>query len=114
MTSSRYLTVVVVGPLLHHRGCAAVLLQIGWPSTAEMPLGEVALIEQRVAAGAQVFIGTQLSMFTDMILMDRAVLGKARQSSMLFEAAGDQSWERVRLESSDGVLKDKGYDPLTD
>ena len=82
------------------------------PASADPTPGETALVEQQVAAGAAAFIGTQLSMFSDMILMGRAVAGMHKQTSMLFEGTGDHSWERDRTDSSDGVLRERGYDPV--
>jgi len=82
---------------------------VGDPRGETLHLGEAALIEQVLCAEAEFFIGTQTSMFTDIILQERAVGGKSPAVSALFEAEGDQGYDLKRRPNSDGLLRDRGY-----
>jgi len=82
----------------------------GTNQDGEFHMGEFALIEQIIAAEADYFIGTQSSMFTDLVLQERAIHGRDVSISALFEAEGDVGYERKRAPGSDGVLRHRGYD----
>lgn len=76
----------------------------------ELHMGELALVEQIVAAGAEYFIGTQSSMFSDLVLQERAVHGSRKETSGLFEAEGDVGYDRPRRANTDGLLRERGYE----
>lgn len=76
----------------------------------QLHMGEVALVEQLLCAEAAYFIGTQTSMFSDLVLQERAVHGKAVKSAALFEGEGDVGYDRSRAPDSDGLLRARGYD----
>ena len=73
-------------------------------------MGEFALVEQILLAGAEFFIGTQSSMFTDLVLQERAVHNVTKPFSALFEAEGDVGYDRPRAPNSHGVLVARGYE----
>ena len=73
-------------------------------------MGELALVEQIVAAGAEYFIGTQSSMFSDLVLQERAVHGSPMETASLFEAEGDVGYDRPRRANTDGLLRERGYE----
>jgi len=78
--------------------------------TNTLHVGEVALVEQVLCSEAAFFIGTQTSMFTDIILQERAVHHKPASSGALFEGEEDVGHDRPRAANSDGILRDRGYD----
>ena len=76
----------------------------------ELHMGEFALVEQIVAAGGEYFIGTQSSMFSDLVLQERAVHGSPKETAGLFEADGDVGYDLPRRPNMGGLLRERGYE----
>lgn len=88
------------------------VLQYTDPKDTDLHMGEFALVEQILCTQAEFFIGTQTSMFSDIVMQERALHGKPQSSAALFEGEMDVGYDRPRAPGSDGVLRERGYDSM--